>query len=91
MLELLLNQIDKVDQYIAIVVILITLAEAITNLTPTEKDNSVVMKIKSWFDILVPNRAKVKGPESETVSALHKVGSKLITKIKERRNARRNS
>lgn len=82
MLQGILNVVEQYDQYIAIVVILLTLAEAIANLTPTEKDNSVILKIKTWFDILIPNRAKT--GKSETTGT-HKIGSRIIERLKNRK------
>ncbi len=81
----ILHIIDHIDQYIAIAVILITLAEAIANLTPTEKDNSIILKIKQWFDLVIPNRAKVKGPEADNLIGRHRIISKIITRIRERK------
>lgn len=37
---------------------IILLVEAVVNLTPTEKDNSILRKIKKWVGLLAPNRRK---------------------------------
>ena len=76
------------DEIIAVIAALIVIAEVITNLTPTEKDNSIVLKIKTWFDAIVPNRAKSTDPNT---TARHKAGSRLITRIKDRINANRSA
>lgn len=40
---------------IAIVVGLIGVAEIVVNLTPSEKDNSVLLKIKNALSAIIPN------------------------------------
>ncbi|MCO5232859.1 MAG: hypothetical protein LC105_05385 [Chitinophagales bacterium] len=80
-MNFLLNHLDKIDQYIAIIVILITLAEAIANLTPSEKDNSIILKIKQWFDVIIPNRAKTDDPTSK---GRHEFFSRIIKKLKKK-------
>lgn len=42
---------------LGVVTAAVALAEAIVRLTPTEKDNSVVQKIKDVLDFIVPNLA----------------------------------
>lgn len=83
MLEKFLSFIDNYDQYAALAIALITLAEAITNLTPSEKDNSIVNKIKFYFDLIIPNRAKTNDPETK---GRFEIGSRLIKKLKNRKN-----
>jgi replication-associated recombination protein RarA len=43
---------------IAIVVGLIAVAEIVVNLTPSEKDNSVLLKIKNALSAIIPNFRK---------------------------------
>ena len=43
---------------IAIVVGLIGVAEIVVNLTPSEKDNSVLLKIKNALSAVIPNCRK---------------------------------
>lgn len=86
MLEGIFSLIENFDQYIAIIVILLTLAEAIANLTPTEKDNSIILKIKQYFDLIVPNRAKINDPDAV---GRHQFGSSIIKKIKEKKAAKK--
>ncbi len=43
---------------IAIVVGLIGVAEIVVNLTPSEKDNSVLLKIKNALSAVIPNFRK---------------------------------
>ena len=41
-----------------VLIFTIALAEFITRLTPTEKDNALLKTIVSWLDKLLPNRKK---------------------------------
>ena len=43
---------------IAIVVGLIAVAEIVVNLTPSEKDNSILLKIKNALAAIIPNFRK---------------------------------
>ncbi len=43
---------------IAIVVGLIAVAEIVVNLTPSEKDNSILLKIKNALSAIIPNFRK---------------------------------
>ena len=43
---------------IAIVTGLIAVAEVIVRLTPTEKDNSILLKIKNILNAVIPNKSK---------------------------------
>lgn len=40
-----------------IVLAVLVVAEMIVNLTPTEKDNSILLKIKNWISKIFPNYA----------------------------------
>ena len=41
-----------------IVAILILVAEAIVSITPSEKDNSILLKIKRVINLIIPNLKK---------------------------------
>jgi len=43
---------------IAIVVGLVAVAEIVVNLTPSEKDNSILLKIKNTLSAIIPNFRK---------------------------------
>lgn len=43
---------------IAIVVGLVAVAEIVVNLTPSEKDNSILLKIKNALSAIIPNFRK---------------------------------
>lgn len=59
--------VQHYDEIIAVLTALILIAEIITNLTPSKKDNSVVLKIKKAFDSVFPNRAKTELPGDEYI------------------------
>lgn len=47
--------IENYVDLVAIVAGLIAVAEIVVNLTPSEKDNSVLLKIKNLISAVVPN------------------------------------
>ena len=50
--------IENYADLIAILAGLIAVAEIVVNLTPSEKDNSVLLKIKNVLSAIVPNYKK---------------------------------
>ena len=50
--------IEHYADLIAIVVGLIAVAEIVVNLTPSEKDNSILLKIKNALAAIIPNFRK---------------------------------
>jgi hypothetical protein len=48
--------IENYVDLIAIVAGLIAVAEVVVNLTPSEKDNSILLKIKNVLSAVIPNR-----------------------------------
>lgn len=50
--------IDNYVDLIAILAGLIAVAEIVVNLTPSEKDNSVLLKIKNVLSAVIPNFKK---------------------------------
>lgn len=51
-MEWILNNLANL---VAVLTAAVLLAEAVARLTPTEKDNSVIQKIKDWLDRILPN------------------------------------
>ena len=50
--------IEHYTDLIAIVVGLVAVAEIVVNLTPSEKDNSILLKIKNTLSAIIPNFRK---------------------------------
>ena len=49
---------DNSDVVFELVMALILILEIVVNLTPSEKDNSILLKIKNVIAFLFPNRRK---------------------------------
>lgn len=47
--------IENWSEIVAIITGLITVAEIIVNLTPSEEDNSILLKIKNALSAIIPN------------------------------------
>jgi hypothetical protein len=61
---------------------LVLIAEVIVNITPSEKDNSILLKIKRVIDLIAPNRYK--NPNTGEAGEFKCEGG-LIQRIKEKR------
>lgn len=46
------------DNWLPLVLALIALAEVVVNLTPSKKDNSILLKIKNLLGMFIPNVKK---------------------------------
>ena len=77
---------NSYDEIFAVLAALILVAEIITNITPSEKDNSVVLKLKRLIDFFAPNKAKTDLPGDFT----HEVKTDLKL-IRRRRKNRQNT
>lgn len=48
--------IHTIETVIIVIGLIIPVAEVIVRLTPSEKDNSIVNKIKRFYDVWFPNK-----------------------------------
>jgi len=53
-----MNEIVSYLDWTEILALAIIVAEAITNITPSEKDNSILLKIKKIINFVIPNLKK---------------------------------
>lgn len=70
--------IQNWEQIFTIIFALILVAEIIVNLTPTEKDNSILLKIKAIISAIAPNRVKKKFPEPEDEEQTFETTSRVV-------------
>lgn len=50
--------LEHYDELITLIGVLLTAATIITKLTPTPKDDEILLQIVNWFSILKPKDAK---------------------------------
>lgn len=61
-MDLILNWFSNNQQnVIELIMALVLTLEIITNLTPSEKDNSILLKIKKVISMVIPNRNNTGG------------------------------